>query len=222
MVDGRWRITDKIEPICDGPYTLKFMQVDGQPKALENGWTHFGFFNTGPLEIVSESQGQVQLPHGGFFRIPGQAKVYGREGFVISLKGDHGFFQCGGPFATMRKVRYPPGGEQNCLIWPAGMHMASMNYLTLTKDMGWQDRHRHPSLRLNIVLKGDAKCYSEISGVTRITAGDVILLKTQEEHAFGDAISPMTFVAFHPDSAPEVFTHGPMPAQTVLSHKKQP
>jgi hypothetical protein len=213
----RWRIDDDIPPIEESGYVVTFKRVRDGNLSLPEGWTHFGFFEHGPMEIRSVKHGDARLPRGGFFRVPGAMSLYGRAGFVISQKGERGFFQSGGSFLDLKAIKYPPGGEQNCLIWPAGPYLSSLNYLKLTSGMGWQEEHSHPSPRLNIVLTGRAMCKAS-NGLFEIAGGDIILLKTNEDHSFGDAhpIHPLTFVAFHPDSAMEIFTHAPMPAQTII------
>lgn len=212
MVCSFWKIGDEIPEVLDGPHRIQFRQATKGRRQLPNGWTHFGFFGSGSLRVKS-GPAECSLRDGGFFRSPGQTQVDGGNGFIVSLEGDHGFFQIGGPFDVVGRLPYPPGGEQNCLIWPAAPLLASLNYLKMTAAEGWQTEHTHPSLRLNIVLSGQAKCKTH-EGVRTISAGDVVLLGSHEKHAFGEAAPSMTFVAFHPDSARDVFIHSPMPANT--------
>jgi mannose-6-phosphate isomerase-like protein (cupin superfamily) len=172
-------------------------------RTLPGGATHFGFSMEGALNIDADDA-QVTLKRGGFFRVQGQAVVRGQLGFALSVPGAKGFTQISGSYDDIRLIDYLPGGEQNCLIWPAYVGFPTLNTLQMRPRQS-QDPHAHDSLRINIVIEGSAHCRTPKADL-EITAGDVVMIPANESHRFVTRSSGLRFVAFHPDSDESVFS----------------
>lgn len=66
-----------------------------------------------------------------------------------------------------------------------------------------QTMHTHPSLRIGVVLAGYGTCFYERDGVVLsepLYAGGCFYLPANVKHCFHTKESPMTIIAYHPDS----------------------
>lgn len=175
--------------------------------------THFGVSLKGGLIIDSQNQ-SAKLPNGGFFRIKGSGTIDGDQGIVFSMGGDKGFTQISGPIEAVDLSRYPAGGRQNCLIWPAAKTFPTLNRLVMLQDEVQED-HWHDSLRVNIVTEGTGICITPGKSHD-ISAGHILTIPANESHRFQATSPSFSFFAFHPDSHPDVFNehNSPMALKT--------
>ncbi len=174
------------------------------PKArveLPAGYTHFGVVVTGNI-ILSFDQRTRQLTGGDFFSVIGPAIIESHGlGMVSSAKGYAGFNICGGPLEATGKLRYINGCTDTLLVPPVRKGDPCMNHLHFPVH-SVQSPHTHPSVRVNLVYRGQGVCILPENATKRVplVSGYAFIMKTGTLHSFDTEDRCMDVITFHPDS----------------------
>jgi mannose-6-phosphate isomerase-like protein (cupin superfamily) len=165
--------------------------------ALNATGTHFGFVQRGPANLHCDS-GDFTLKAGMYFAVPGLCSVESGCGIVITRKGHAGFFHLGGPIENAGRLCYIDGCTDSLLIPPVQWGDPCLNQLHLPAGTH-QTAHRHPSLRVGLVVRGAGWCEAPGERVP-LSAGLAFVIRADALHCFHTDDSELLVVAYHPDS----------------------
>jgi len=112
-------------------------------------------------------------------------------------------------------LSYINGCSNTNVINPPRNGDPCLNYLYFPKGVN-QSFHTHPSLRVGFVLHGHGTAWIE-NDKYELNAGDVFVLDRMVNHRFSTEDSPMSLIAFHPDSEDGPRDEGnPMKTRTYI------
>jgi len=112
-------------------------------------------------------------------------------------------------------LSYIDGCSNTNVINPPRNGDPCLNYLYFPKGIN-QSFHTHPSLRVGLVLHGHGTAWIE-NDKYELNAGDVFVLDRMVNHRFSTEDSPMSLIAFHPDSEDGPRDEGnPMKTRTYI------
>jgi quercetin dioxygenase-like cupin family protein len=112
-------------------------------------------------------------------------------------------------------LSYIDGCSNTNVINPPRNGDPCLNYLYFPKGIN-QSFHAHPSLRVGFVLHGHGTAWIE-NDKHELNAGDVFILDRMVTHRFSTDDSPMSLIAFHPDSEDGPRDEGnPMKSRTYV------
>jgi quercetin dioxygenase-like cupin family protein len=187
----------------DAPVTVQAMHFEGVLLTLPA--TYFGYAADRQLEI----DGYGEVPAGSFFcltlRLGEKQPMFFRGGGVlISHYGQQGhrFMQGAVDLAGPGHVKYIDNCTDSLLVCPPRLGDPCLNALYFPPGVD-QTYHTHPSLRAGMVIAGEGEACFGAEGAEQtlpLKTGDVFYLPTGERHRFRTLESPMTILAFHPDS----------------------
>ncbi|MCA9514276.1 MAG: cupin domain-containing protein [Myxococcales bacterium] len=169
----------------------------GGTLALEAGATHFGYVVSGVARVDAPA-GRFELGEGMFFALPGEGRVAGGLGLVISQGGFAGLFQIGGPIEARGRLRYIDGGTDTLIVPPPVLGDPCLNLLHLPPGTR-QTMHAHPSLRAGVIARGHGRCVTP-GGARALAPGDAFVIPDGADHCFHTDGEALTVIAFHPDS----------------------
>lgn len=185
--------------------------------------THFGYVAAGTVRIRSSMMPEFTAGAGNYFALAGHAELWPANGIssgiVVTRIGYRGLNQVGGPIEEKGRLRYIDGCTDSLLIPPvkAGDPCLNLLYFPASIDQTW---HTHPSVRCGIVAAGRGECHTE-SCVTPLSPGLGFIIGPNTPHKFRtEPGSPMSVIAYHPDSdfGPTDHDH-PMINRTIVDGK---
>jgi quercetin dioxygenase-like cupin family protein len=152
--------------------------------------------------------GTYPLPARSYAVLPDTARIEGGSGVVITTAGHRGFFLVGGPVEPTGRLRYIDGCTDSVLVAPIRRGDPCLNLLHLPPDTV-QTNHRHPSVRVGLVLEGRGRCVlmrgtdhtDHAERTEALTPGTAFVLAPDTVHRFEtDAHEGLLLMAWHPDS----------------------
>ncbi len=213
-------------PLTHGP--LADLRGDPFPTML-HGWaedvltlnadgTHFGYVQRGPAELHCDA-GAFTLKDGMYFAVPGPLRVASGCGIIITRLGYTGFFYLGGPIETTGRLRYIDGCTDSLLIPPVLYGDPCLNLLHLPAGTH-QTTHRHPSLRVGLVIRGSGWCETPDRRVP-LSPGLAFVIRAEAIHCFHTDDAELLVLAYHPDSdfGPTHADH-PMINRTLIAKER--
>lgn len=159
--------------------------------------THFGYVYAGQPTLQTEL-GAYNLNSGMYFSLPDSGSISGGRGVVMTRLGYRGMFSLGGPIEATGRLRYIDGCTDSLLIPPVLKGDACLNALYFPPGID-QTAHTHPSIRLGIIARGRGECVTPM-GTIPLTPGQIFCIHAEGLHCFRTGDSPMTVIAYHPDS----------------------
>lgn len=166
--------------------------------ASNNFTTHFGFVYGGDA-VLKTSSGNFTLREKMYFSCPGPATLLGDgQGIVVSRMNYRGIFSIGGPIESNGRLLYIDGATDTLLIPPVMKGDPCLNALYFPADIN-QTQHTHPSIRVGIIISGRGECITE-NEIFTLEPGQVFVIPANGLHSFRTTDSPMSVIAFHPDS----------------------
>ncbi len=171
------------------------------PVALPEGYTHLGFVVSGNATLAY-GQTVRTLNQGDYFSVIGPAQIQGEAlGLVSSARDYTGFNLLGGPLEAVGRLRYVSGCSDTLLVPPVRKGDPCLNHLHFPAQTE-QVPHTHPSVRVNLVYKGEGVCMvpddprQEVS----LVPGHAFIMPTGMLHSFDTRGHSMDIITFHPDS----------------------
>jgi quercetin dioxygenase-like cupin family protein len=165
---------------------------------LDTEGSHFGFVGRGHATLSCVS-GTFTLREGMYFAANSAATIEGNgHGFVASRIDERGVFQIGGPIEQTGRLRYIDGCSDSLLIAPPLRGDPCLNLLHIPPHTD-QTAHTHPSLRVGMVVDGQALCRTP-QGDVPMAAGQIFVIRAEGVHGFHTQASSARIVAWHPDS----------------------
>lgn len=162
--------------------------------------TYFGFIGDGEFTLSRKGHPDCGLSKGMYFSATGPFILEGRgSAIAIERKGYRGLFQVGGPVEERGRLTYIDNSCATLLIPPARQGEACLNLLTFPPHI-FQTEHTHPTLRMGMVFSGTGACHSRGKKVADLKPGQVFLIEDTFPHCFQSMKSPLTVIAFHPDT----------------------
>ena len=186
-----------LEDMTADSFATRLHGFNGETLSLDSDATHFGFVFEGRT-TVSADAGEFALPSGMYFSIPGNGKVSGGRGIVMSRLGYRGFFQLGGPIEETGRLKYIDGCTDSLLVPPVMLGDPCLNLLYFPPGIN-QTQHTHPSMRVGMVVRGNGVCVTPRETIP-LFAGQVFVIPAEGLHSFATKRSAMTVIAYHPDS----------------------
>ena len=165
--------------------------------SLDATGTHFGFVHRGPAVLRCRS-GVFALSAGMYFAVPGPMSIGPGRGIVVTREGAEGFFHLGGPIEGRGRLRYIDGCTDSLLIPPVIRGDACLNLLHLPPGTR-QQMHRHPSVRVGLVIRGSGECVMP-EGRVSLSPGIAFQIRAGGLHCFTTRDSELLVLAYHPDS----------------------
>src|SRR5262245_47420717 len=123
-------IHGQVEDLSRNEFPSQVWAWNGEPLALSENGTHFGFVYAGPA-VLRCSAGIFPLKSGMYFAVPGELCIEQGCGMIISQLGFHGLFQLGGPVEDVGRLRYIDGCTDSLLISPVIRGDPCLNLLHL-------------------------------------------------------------------------------------------
>lgn len=199
----------------DDPFPTSVSAWKGRSLDCAGGATHFGFVYAGDATLSCVA-GSFPLRQGMYFAVPGDARIAGGQGLVISRHGYTGLFQIGGPIETTGRLRYIDGCTDTLLISPVVQGDACLNLLHIPPNTK-QTQHTHPSLRAGVVVSGRGTCVTP-DGTVDLMPGLAFVIPSNSLHSFHTEGEALRVIAFHPDSdfGPTHEDH-PMVNRTIIA-----
>jgi len=165
---------------------------------LDPAATYFGYVFEGQCTLRCDA-GEFTLGAGMYFSIPGGGSVSGRgKGIAMARLGCRGFFQIGGPIEATGRLKYIDGCTDSLLIPPVMLGDPCLNQLYFPPGID-QTQHTHPSMRVGMVVNGSGVCITPRETIP-LNPGQVFVIPANGLHSFRTDESPMTVIAYHPDS----------------------
>ena len=181
---------------------------------LSAGDTHYGMVVEGQSTLESDA-GRIALRAGMFFVLPGEGRVRGGAGLVISRLGYRGLFQVGGPLEATGRLRYIDGCSDTLLVCPPVLGEPCLNHLHMPPGTN-QTAHTHPSERIGVIVRGSGECRTP-GGTFRLRPGMGWRIPTGCLHSFFTTDSALDVLAWHPDSDfGPTHDHHPMVNRTMV------
>lgn len=166
--------------------------------SLPGGATHFAIQTAAEGVLLRNRLPSIGISAGMYFSVPGDARIKGGAGVVISVTGYKGLFQLGGPLEPAGRLRYIDGCSDTLLIAPPRRGEPCLNHLHVPPNTR-QTMHTHPSLRVGVIVSGFGECRTpEVTH--RLTPGLVWAIPAGSRHAFATGDSALDVIAWHPDS----------------------
>ncbi len=193
-------LTSELIHTCDDGTRVSGF-APGARMELPMDHTHMGLVVTGEA-VVSHGTRQRHLCEGDFFSVTGLATIAASGGgIVISVSGYSGFSLFGGPIEEVGKLRYIDGCTDTVLVPPVRKGDPCLNHLHFPPHTV-QTLHTHPSVRVNVVYRGEGICCvpPEGGGEVSLVPGSAFILKAQTVHGFKTGEGGMDVITFHPDS----------------------
>lgn len=160
--------------------------------------TIYGYVYEGEIELCHDDNHWI-IREGYYFSTVGEITIKGKgKTVLIERLGYRGMFQIGGSIEHRGRLAYIDGCSDSLLIHPARKGDPCLNLLVFPPNIK-QTMHIHPSIRMGIVAKGKGRCITP-TGEIPLTEGTVFCLEEMAQHCFYTDDSPMTVVAYHPDS----------------------
>jgi quercetin dioxygenase-like cupin family protein len=150
-----------------------------------------------------------------FFVVPGEGRVEGGAGMVISRLGYQGLFQVGGPVEATGRLRYIDGCSDTLLVCPPVLGEPCLNHLHMPPGTD-QTAHTHPSERIGVIVRGTGECRTP-GGTFALRPGMGWRIPTGCLHSFFTRGAPLDVLAWHPDSDfGPTHDHHPMVNRTLV------
>ena len=165
---------------------------------LDPNATCFGYVFEGHPTLRCDA-GEFTLCAGMYFSVPRGGTVSGSgQGIAMARLGYHGFFHIGGPIEPTGRLKYIDGCTDSLLVPPVMLGDPCLNQLYFPPGID-QTQHTHPSMRVGMVVNGSGVCVTPRE-VIALTPGQVFVIPADGLHSFRTDESPMTVIAYHPDS----------------------
>jgi hypothetical protein len=173
----------------------------GGSTGLEDPSSHyFGFVAAGGVSVLRPGLEAIRLSPGMFFSLPGPLRLEGDgEVAVFQRLGYRGLATFGGPVEEDGRLCYIDNCRASILAPPARLGDPCLNLLTFPSHTR-QTMHIHPTMRLGVVYLGRGTCLTKNSGNHALLPGMVFAVPAGEPHHFLTEDSPLTVIAYHPDT----------------------
>ena len=146
------------------------------------------------------AHGTYPLPAGSHAVVPSPARVDGGRGLAVVTRSHRGLLQVGGPVEATGRLRYIDGCSDTVLASPVVRGDPCLNLLHLPAGTV-QSHHRHPSLRVGLVVSGSGTCVHGRGHRRPLRRGSVFVLAPGAAHHFETgADDELLVMAWHPDS----------------------
>jgi mannose-6-phosphate isomerase-like protein (cupin superfamily) len=168
----------------------------------DTGSTAYLYVDDGPA-VLECAAGHYILGTGMVASVPGDARITGGRGIVITREQWLGTFCIAGPVEWRGRLRYIDGCTDSLLIPPPMMGDPCLNLLYFPPGID-QTMHTHPSDRIGMILSGRGQCeHLSPAGIvtTELTAGMLFCIHTDGPHRFRTPYGEdMRVLAYHPES----------------------
>ncbi len=186
-----------VADLRDDPFPTRVSGWNGEELSLDALGTHFGFVQCGPA-VLRCASGVFPLTAGMYFAVPGSLTVGPGQGVVVTRQDASGFFHLGGPIEGRGRLRYIDGCTDSLLIPPVIRGDACLNLLHLPPGTR-QQMHRHPSVRVGLVIRGEGVCVTPEQQIP-LSPGMIFQIRAGGLHCFTTRDSELLVLAYHPDS----------------------
>lgn len=195
-------------------YPTRVFGWRGGALALDAGATHYGMAAEDGCSVETGA-GRFELRAGMFFVVPGEGRVEGGAGMVISRLGYRGLFQVGGPVEATGRLRYIDGCSDTLLVCPPVLGEPCLNHLHMPPGTD-QTAHTHPSERIGVIVRGTGECRTP-GGTFALRPGMGWRIPTGCLHSFFTREASLDVLAWHPDSDfGPTHDHHPMVNRTLV------
>ncbi len=187
----------------------------GGELVLEPDLTHTVLAAQGQVQVQVQT-GSFGLAAGMYAVVPGEGRIAGGQGLVISTALHRGLFQLGGPPEATGRLAYIDGCSDTLLVCPPRLGEPCLNHLHLPADT-LQTHHTHPSDRIGIIARGSGWACVDGQRVA-LRAGMGWWIRSGTAHHFETGGEGLDVLAWHPDSdfGPTDAGH-PMINRTILA-----
>lgn len=183
--------------LSNDEFPTRLRGFDGGWLTLLTAGTHYGYIWEGEPILMIEA-GTFQLAAGMYFSVPGEGKLLGGKGIVITRLGYQGVFSIGGPVEPTGRLLYIDGCRDSLLIPPVMQGDPCLNALYFPDGID-QTPHTHSSVRVGMIVSGRGECITPDETIS-LKPGQVFVIPAGGLHSFRTTDSPMVVIAYHPTS----------------------
>lgn len=176
---------------------------------------HFGYVDVGDATLHYRGR-QFVLESGMCFSVPGEFRVEGGRGIIMSREDHKPFFQITGPVEEEGRLKYIDGCTDSLLISPVKLGDPCLNLLYFPAGID-QTSHTHTSDRIGMIMSGRGRCVTPDEEI-ELKPGMIFCIHAEGQHKFQTPHGePMRVLAYHPDSdfGPQDEFH-PMLNRTII------
>lgn len=184
-------------------YPARLRVLEGEHELSEPTSTYYGVVVAGHARIAHPAL-EANAPAGGFFALPGRARLFAQGLTVVIERLGFRGLPLVGAIEDQGRLAYVDGCSDSVLVAPPRAGDPVLNHLHFPAATE-QRVHRHPSIRLGVVVRGRGEAHGPSADgpewTEALEPGTAFLLAAHERHAFRTAPgSSLDIVAFHPDS----------------------